>query len=306
MPSKMFTFISLIPHMKALHIFLIASTIYSCSSTKNVVDTPQNSMLWQIKMPGQETTSYLLGTIHLLCKDDLQFSDAVIMAINKAERIYFEMDLDNPDMIKEGLAMLSMKDGKTLKDLYSAEDYEKIAGFFKDSLQIPLAIFNRMKPALLEAVIYPKLLSCETVEGLESAIMEIAKQQKISIYGLEDLTFQSAIFDSIPYQVQAKSFLNIIDSLQEYKNYFNKMYNAYFNNDLLEVEKIMNETSVGNEEEKGLLLTNRNRNWVDTLKNILPKHNVLIAVGAGHLAGDEGLIELFKKEGYQVTAVMNK
>ena len=56
----------------------------------------------------------------------------------------------------------------------------------------------------------------------------------------------------------------------------------------------------------GFLLDDRNKNWVGQLKNILKEKNIFIAVGAGHLVGKNGLIELLKKEGYTVKPLLNK
>ncbi len=55
-----------------------------------------------------------------------------------------------------------------------------------------------------------------------------------------------------------------------------------------------------------VLLYQRNRNWVAKLKDLMPAKSLLVAVGAGHLPGDKGVINLLRKAGYTVTPIENK
>jgi hypothetical protein len=66
------------------------------------------------------------------------------------EEVYFEMDLDDPSNTLGGLLFMNMKDGMSLKDLYSTEEYNRLELFFKDSLRMPLATMKRMKPSVIE------------------------------------------------------------------------------------------------------------------------------------------------------------
>jgi uncharacterized protein YbaP (TraB family) len=69
---------------------------------------------------------------------------------------------------------------------------------------------------------------------------------------------------------------------------------------------MFNDKDFGLADDRGVLLDDRNKNWVNQLKDILKKENVFIAVGCGHLVGDKGLISLLKKEGYTVKPLANK
>ena len=84
------------------------------------------------------------------------------------------------------------------------------------------------------------------------------------------------------------------------------MLTSYKNQQLKEIENSLNNTEFDMEENQDLLLNNRNKNWVQQLKDIMEKESAFIAVGAGHLVGKQGLIELLKKEGYIVTPLKNK
>ena len=163
-----------------------------------------------------------------------------------------------------------------------------------------------MKPAFLMALLYPKMMPCNTASSVEESVMQLAKDGGKEIKGLETMAFQASLFDSIPYEKQATELLNAIDSMEKSRTYFSLMLAAYNNQLLDEIEKIVNNPEFGVEENQDILLNNRNKDWVSQLKKIMKKNPVFTAVGAGHLVGKNGLIALLRAEGYTVKALKNK
>jgi uncharacterized protein len=263
-----------------------------------------NTLLWEISGNGLSVPSYLFGTFHLLCKEDILFSATLKQAITNSSVVYLELDLDDPSTLMGGLMLMNMKDGKKLKDLYSAEAYKRISDYFNDSLKTPIALFQRMKPEFLVALLYPKMMPCNAVSSVEEGIMQLAGEKEIK--GLETMAFQASLLDSIPYEKQAEELLNVIDSMEKSRNYFGEMLTAYKNQRLDEIEKIMANPEFGMEENQDVLLDSRNRNWVVQLKEIMKKGSVFTAVGTGHLIGKSGLIALLRAEGYTVRGLENR
>jgi uncharacterized protein YbaP (TraB family) len=268
--------------------------------------TNNNSLLWQVTGKGLTKPSYLFGTFHLLCKDDIHFSDQLKNGIKSADEIYLELDLDDPSTMLGGLLYMNMKDGKKLKDLYTADEYKKVESYFNDSLHMPMMMLQSMKPYFLVALLYPKMMNCKTASGVEEELMKIAKENKKEIKGLETMQFQASVFDSIPYEWQAKELLKNIDSFSFYKNEFDTMLQQYKSQQLTAMEKSLSKSELGSEKYEGILLTQRNANWVAQLKGIMKRESVFVAVGAGHLVGPKGLISLLRKEGYTVEPLVNK
>ncbi len=155
-------------------------------------------------------------------------------------------------------------------------------------------------------MLYPKMLPCKTMTGVEEELMKIAKASKKEIKGLETMAFQASVFDSIPYTVQAKELLKSIDSMNQYRVYFDTMVQVYKSQQLDKIEAQFSKSEFGMEDNQDILLDNRNKNWVGQLKNIMPKQPVFIAVGAGHLVGVKGLVSLLKQEGYTLRPLLNK
>ena len=296
--------------MKILKVLGAMCFFYSCNAQPTQgrlkANADDNSLLWEVSGKGLKNPSYIFGTFHLMCKDDIRFSEQLKNAVANSNLLYLEMDMDDPAIMLGGLLMMNMKAGKKLQDLYSAEEYEKVAAFFKDTLHIPIGLLQRTKPFFLAALLYPKMMTCKTVSGVEEELMKLAKQQKKEIKGLETMEFQSAVFDSIPYEEQAKELLKSIDSMMAYQKYFDTMISVYKTQRLMDIEKLFKDSEFGMEAHQDLLLNDRNKNWVTQLKTIMKNESVFVAVGAGHLVGKEGLISLLRKEGYSLKPLFNR
>jgi uncharacterized protein len=293
----------------ALWLMLVSVMVSSCrGQVKPPVLAGQNdgnTLLWEVSGNKLKKPSYIFGTFHLMCKDDIKFSNALKQAVQYSDLVYMELDMDDPATMLGAIALMNMKDGKKLKDLYTAAEYTRVERFFKDSLKMGLMLFERMKPSMTGALLYPKMMPCKTTSGVEEQLMQLAKQDKKEIKGLETMAFQASVFDSIPYDKQAQELLKTIDSLQQYKKYFDTMLTVYKSQRINDIEKLFADEKFGMTENPDVLLYNRNRNWVKQLKSIMQKQSIFAGVGAGHLVGKQGLIELLRKEGYTVRAVAN-
>ncbi len=265
-----------------------------------------NTLLWQVSGNGLKQESFLFGTFHLLCKEDIHFSAQLKEAIKSSNEIYMELDLDDPSTLLSGLFFMNMKDGKKLQDLYTPEEYLRVQKYFTDTLSTPIMLFQKAKPYFLVALLYPKMMNCPSPAGVEEELLKIAKENKKEIKGLETMHFQASVFDSIPYAWQAKELLKNIDSFPVYKKEFYEMVNLYKSQNLDSMQNMLLKSEFGSDKYEDILLKNRNRNWVNQLKEIMKKESVFVAVGAGHLTGDEGLINLLKKQGYKVEPLINQ
>ena len=274
------------------------------SSAKKKND--DNTLLWQVSGKDLKNPSYLFGTFHLLCKDDIKFSEQLKNVLQSSDEVYMEMDMDDPATMLGGLLYMNMKGGKKLKDLYTAAEYMKIENYFSDSVGIPLMMMQSIKPYFLVAMLYPKMINCKTASGVEEELVKIAKENKKEIKGLETIQFQSSVFDSIPYEWQAKELLKNIDSFSFYKKEFDTMMLKYKDQQLSAMENLLSKSEFGSDKYEDILLTKRNINWVSQLKSLMKKESLFVAVGAGHLVGEKGLINLLRKEGYTVEPLMNK
>jgi uncharacterized protein YbaP (TraB family) len=295
--------------MKYLLFYSFSILFLSCKAQNNpqlTIQKNDNTLLWQVSGKGLQKPSFLFGTFHLLCKDDIHFSEQLKKAMQWCDKIYMEMDMDDPSIMLSGMMYMNMKDGKKLEDLYTPEEYKRLQNYFSDTLKVPMMLLQSAKPYFLVALLYPRMMNCNAPSGVEEELVKIAKEYKKQIDGLETMQFQASVFDSIPYEWQAKELLKNIDSFSVYKNQFETMLNFYKNQQMDSIKTMMGQSEFGADKYDDLLLTNRNKNWVGQLDTIMKKESVFVAVGAGHLVGDEGLISLLRKEGYKVEPLLNK
>lgn len=269
-----------------------------------------NTLLWKISGNGLEKTSYLFGTIHMLCADDASLSDNMKKVIGQCDEVYFEVDLDNLFELLGAMSKMKMKGDTTLHDLLSDADYKKVKTYFEQKgTMLPFSMLETYKPMLAASTLEQSSLPCENTAMMEQVIMEEAKQYNKKIKGLETMAYQAGVLDSIPYKLQAEQLVSYIDSANKGVNEDKEMkelFNAYKSQDLKKLEELMVQTDAGMASFTDILLYHRNRNWVNKLKTLLPARSLLIAVGAGHLPGEKGVINLLRKEGYTVTPVENK
>ncbi|MBC7872395.1 MAG: TraB/GumN family protein [Ferruginibacter sp.] len=269
-----------------------------------------NTLLWKISGNGLEKPSYLFGTIHMICAEDAVLSDNLKKAISGCEEVYFEVDMDNLFEMVGAMNKMKMKDDTTLKDLLTETDYKKVKEYFETKgSMLPFSMLETYKPILAASTLEQGSMPCDNTAMMEQVIMTEAKEYKKRIQGLETMSYQAGVLDSIPYKLQAEQLVAYIDKSnrgEEDDTELKEMFKAYKSQDLKRLEELLVETDAGMAGFTDILLYHRNQNWVEKLKSLLPKKSLLIAVGAGHLPGEKGVISLLRKEGYKVTPVENK
>lgn len=302
---------------KMIPVILLTASVAACHSSKNTVGSKatnpastiklENTLLWEISGNELNQSSFLFGTMHLLCAEDAKLSDSLRQAINTVTEIYFEIDLDNMMETLGAMKYLNMNGNKKLSDLLSAGDYAKVKNYFtKNKVMMPLSMMDRFKPYFITALISESKFPCASKDGMEQAIMKYASKNKKPIYGLETIQFQASVFDSIPYENQAKDLVKMIDSAAKGNDDNDlRMIEVYRNQDLNEMVTLTSE-SEGIGQYMDLLLYNRNANWVKKMPGLMKQKQILFAVGAGHLGGEKGVIHLLRKAGYTVRPMIHK
>lgn len=281
---------------------LVLSGCASSRKTQNDF-VVENSVFWKVSGKNLKSSSYIYGTLHLMCKEDIIIPEKAKEAIRNADDVYFELDLDDPATSLRMMGSMKMKDGKTLQDIFTPDEYSRLERYFKDSFSTSISGMKQMKPFFLISLMYPKLLSCKKQSGVDMELLNIAKEQKKPIKGLESVEKQASVFDSIPYRMQAAELMKSLDSIQSGRRQFMEMIEDYRKQDLGKLMKMTEMENFGSSEYMDLLLDDRNKNWVEQMKKLMPGKKLFFAVGAGHLGGEQGLVRLLRKEGYQVTPV---
>lgn len=274
----------------------------------------ENSLFWEISGNGLKKPSYLFGTIHLIPKDSFFIPFIMKERMPEADRLLLEIEMDMGSMLTAALGAFQPNE-KSLKEVLSPEDYAYLKSFVEDSLPstggglfglggISMDGINRQKPIFTMQQIssmYCGDMSMDTDESVmyEMYLSEEFKNTERPVGGLETAADQLNAFDAIPLEEQAQQLMEAIRKPDEMCGGFGELVSIYRTQNL---QKLMEATSSDPTMANHLdvLLFNRNKNWIPVIEKYLETEVVLIAVGAGHLAGRYGVVNLLREAGYRV------
>lgn len=271
--------------------------------------TLEKALLWKIEGKGLAKPSYLFGTIHLINKESFFWPKGVLAAFDEAEKVSFEVDLDNMFDMGKAMAMMTkafMPNGQTLKDIYSPEDYKFVSDHFNE-MGLPMMMMERIKPMFLtvfasgDVEMGKGLGEQSATKSYEMELYDLCKESEKDVSGLETVDYQMSIFDSIPIPVQAEMLIESLKSTDEDNDMFKEMIAMYTDQDINKMVSFMSEEEGGIAGFEDLMLYTRNKNWIPVMEGKMKEATHFFAVGAGHLGGKDGVIDLLQSVGYTMT-----
>jgi uncharacterized protein YbaP (TraB family) len=261
----------------------------------------ERSLLWKISGNGLEKPSFLYGTIHVICPDELHISDLALQAFQNSEQLFLELDMDDPTLTSE--MQRSMISSTHLRSLMKEKDYKKTSVFFKKRVGYSIDMLGMIKPFYLLSFTYSPMIGCSQPVSVEGALTKLALERKMSIGGLETLNEQITIFDKISQKEQANMLFEYVKDFDKMQETFQMMLKAYQAQDLEALMKISNTANQHTNKYESLLLDNRNEKWLNVIEAQARLQPTFFAFGAAHLVGEKGVINLLRKAGYTVEAV---
>ena len=285
---------------KRWYLLLAGLSIVATSARAQAPQEP--SLLWEISGKGLTNPSYLYGTIHLICPADFRLSEVLKERLQKSEQLALELDMDDPSLMMSMAQLMLMQDNKQLSTLLPQEDYLRLNQFFRDSVGMNITPFERAKPFVLVSLLFNRVLNCQP-QSYEMTLVGLAKKQQMEVVGLETVAEQMAVFDTIPYQDQARMLVQMIDNLPKARTEFTQMVDLYKKQDVAALHKMTLESDFDMQGQEETLLYGRNRRWIPLMANMMGQKPTFFAVGAAHLGGTEGVIALLRKQGYKVVPV---
>ncbi|MGV3540771.1 MAG: TraB/GumN family protein [Rufibacter sp.] len=280
---------------------LTAGILFPVTAFCGVPEVSPKSLLWKVSGKGIKT-SYLYGTFHLVPKDQFVLPSKVKQKMVKSQTVVFEVDLESPELTRSLSKAMVMQ--KPLNALMSVQDYNMLSQFVHDTLQRSMEPFKFIKPGFLgQLLLYPKLLGYNP-ESYDLALLKLAHKWHKSIYVLETPQEQVALLDQANLEAQTNQLLNSVKQFDRQRRIMKQMLSLYQQENLQGLYNLI--TSQENEKEsQALMLDNRNQKWMTPLVNMMHKSPSFIAVGAAHLPGEQGLIQLLKNKGYKVEPVFD-
>lgn len=263
----------------------------------------QNSLLWKIEGNNVKAPSYLFGTMHLIEKEYFYFPNSIQKLVKKSNLLVMEIgELPNQ---AETLKYVQLKEGSFF-DYFSPEQTDTILTWAKQKLNMNESVFRAsftsFKPFVLVQAATQMSFMGKT-ESYEIELGKIADENNIPKKGLETVEQQISFFDKLTKVQQAEMVMAGIRKESESLKLSRDMMGMYSRQRIDSLYMTIQTDGGVLATEQANFLDYRNQNWITQLKDILPNGKAFIAVGAGHLAGENGVISLLRNEGYTVTAV---
>lgn len=289
-------------------LLFVTFTVFAKDSSENTGIAFKNSLLWKIS--GNELTeaSYLYGTMHLLCDQSTTNKGKVQNAVDATKQLYLEVDMSNPD---EAINMIKlMANDIKIKDLEDKVKKELLLKLTEKHLGMKGHIVeNTTLFTIFTMMAYKATDDCMLPSSVEETLIAKFKHDSSKIAGLETMAQQlKFIRDS-----KLADLDNTIIGLQEFddmKDIYDDMNEYYMSENITALYTLMTQPSDVYSQEyinnmMEILLEQRNKNWVKQIPQIAIKIPTFFAVGAGHLPGENGVINLLRQAGYSVEAVLD-
>lgn len=261
----------------------------------------QKALLWEVTGEGLDAPSYLFGTFHILCASDFTLDAVLGEKLSQAEQLYLELDFSDPQLQGQFMQHAAMKNDTTLSQFYTEDEFDRLSFAFQQTTGQPLAMLERLKPLLFVSMVLPSMFDCE-LTGVEVALMSSIDTEVTQVRGLETVAQQMALFDAIPYQVQAQQFEDILFKPDSVKQAMEELVSLYQSEDIDAMFELT-ESGPSLQGFSKALLDERNVQWIPVMAAAMEEKPTFFAVGAAHLAGEMGVISLLRQAGYTVEPV---
>lgn len=254
------------------------------------------AMIWVAE--GRQNSVYLLGSIHLLRQHDYPLPDAIDLVYDEVDAIVMELDMDDLDYVD---VMASMREfgvldqSTQLQDLLG-EELQAQAQAAAEATEIPLELLQNSEP-WLAAITVQELLAMRVgfmgELGIENYLSDKARRDGKTILGLETIREQLGFLDGLPMRAQSEWLVHsLVDGLR-IEMLVDQLVIAWRNGDVDYLEReLIHEAKMSPEVHDAILLQ-RNYSWIDKIVALMDDdQDYLVVVGAAHLVGDDGLVEL--------------
>ena len=265
------------------------------------------SLLWKISGNGIKDPAYLYGTMHT--------GDSRVIALSEKARPYFNnakayaMELDPAESMDMGLlSRLMMGKDYSLRKMLPAMEYAFLDSIVTKQIGFSMALFDNVAPVFVMTIFESMSLglSDSSLNGntqvLDLYFYDQAKKAKKKIIGIETADEQLDALGTLGYKEQADLLVEEMKASENNAQDGKDVLRYYLNQDLDSLSATDNDAKMPDKFYKALV-TDRNKRMADRIAKFIKDQPTFIAIGALHLPGQQGVIELLRKKGFTVEAV---
>ena len=274
------------------------------------VQAANAQLLWKISGRGIEKPSYILGTHHAVPYTFCDTIPGLMKAFGEVGHVVGEfdmlkMDAMTPQQVQNMQKMMMMPADTTMASLFSDAQRDTLDAYLKNTLGANLQMLSSMKPMTIMVTVQQKMLmelipDIASLTGIDKYMQTLAAEKGKQVGGLETMEYQLGLLYGSSLQDQADALLDMVRQSNS-KELLQELTAAYKTQNLDTLWKIFQDQMT--ELEYDALVKTRNLNWLEEMKVLLSTQSTLYVVGAGHLPGDAGMINLLRDAGSKVKPV---
>ena len=274
------------------------------------VQAANAQLLWKISGRGIEKPSYILGTHHAVPYTFCDTIPGLMKAFGEVGHVVGEfdmlkMDAMTPQQMQNMQKMMMMPADTTMASLFSDTQRDTLDAYLKNTLGANLQMLSSMKPMTIMVTVQQKMLmelipDIASLTGIDKYMQTLAAKKGKQVGGLETMEYQLGLLYGSSLQDQADALMDMVRRSNS-KELLQELTAAYKTQNLDTLWKIFQDQMT--QLEYDALVKTRNLNWLEEMKVLLPTQSTLYVVGAGHLPGDSGMINLLRDAGYKVKPV---
>lgn len=245
--------------------------------------------------------------MHSKSKKVFEFNQTVVDKFESADAFAAELSLDTTSML-QAAQLLFMPNGQTIRKLVSKKDAKKIDDALKESMGFGLILFDKYYPMYVMTLIQQSdLVQGEMPAFLDQYLHDKAVKAGKKVYGVETIEEQTKALSSLPIKEQTKMLVHAVKNLKADKEKSqkenDKMLELYLKGDTDGLLGLFNKEEQMPAQMKDALLDKRNHVMAERIEPMMQKHSAFIAIGAAHLPGNTGVVQLLRNKGYTVTPI---
>lgn len=274
----------------------------------------QAQLLWKVSGKGIKGNSYIFGTEHVVPASFLNEVKGFDEALKQCDVMYGELtkeELTSQESMQKLMQLSVAPADSTISVVLTKDQLAKLEGLLQKYLSpmVTIDAVNGVKPMMLMTqlsvrMVFAKFPELATMgEMIDMAVQSKAKALNMPCKGFETTVEQAELLFGSPISSQANQLIQVIENPEKTMNELDVITKAYMTQDYATLEKVVEASMAEDDALANALLYRRNENWKKTMIAEMPNASLMVAVGAGHLCGEKGLIAILRAEGYEVTPV---
>lgn len=262
------------------------------------------SSVWVAR--SSNATVYLAGSFHMLRASDYPLPAEFFRAYKNSRKIIFEVtpgETESPEYMGKFLSLAIYNDGTTLKEHITKAAYAKAESFCKER-NYPLEQYQFFKPAFLVmtlTVSEMNKIGADPQKGIDYLFKDKAMQDEKATGSLETVDQQISLLTSMDASLGNDQILESIGELKQIEVMLGELLAVWRKGDEAKMEEFYLKDLKLYPKLYQTLIVDRNNKWMRNIEGYLNgSENTMVVVGAAHLVGADGLLNLLRKRGYKV------